>query len=105
MVKSKAIWLSFLITLLLVLFLASRIEQPVAGATSVKLIAGCSLDVLDTRLQPVFTVALACPRTDYIRLWPLPIKKPWFEDPVTPERVRKLKEGFQKPSWSKIVIQ
>jgi hypothetical protein len=103
--RSKAFWLSFLITLLLALFLASRIEQPLPGATSVKLIAGCWLDFLDTRFQPVFTVALACPGEDYIRLWPLPIKKPWSEDPAAPERLNKLLEAFQKPSLPMIVVQ
>jgi hypothetical protein len=103
--RSDVFCLSFPITFLLALFLASRIDQPVPGATSIKLIAGCWLDFLDTRLQPVFTVALACPREDYIRLWPLPIKQPWSEDPAVPERLKKLHEAFQKPSLPMIVIQ
>ena len=31
-------------------------------------------------LQPVYTITLACPRMDMMRLWPLPIQQPWFED-------------------------
>lgn len=29
---------------------------------------------------------LACPRTDLIKLWPLPIDQPWYEDPYTDKR-------------------
>ena len=31
-------------------------------------------------IQPLRTLALACPGIDYIRLWPLPIQQPWDED-------------------------
>ena len=27
-------------------------------------------------------VALACPGRDLIRVWPLPVTSPWFEDPL-----------------------
>jgi hypothetical protein len=93
---SKAFWLSFLITLLLSLFLASRTYELIPGVTAMRLIKGCELDFFhDTRLQPVFTVALACPRVDYIRLWPLPIKQPWSEEtPTPPARPLKLLEAY-----------
>ena len=61
-------------------FLASRTSEGVPGATSLKLVARCELIYFDTRLQPVHTLVLACPRMDMIRLWPLPVQRPWFED-------------------------
>jgi hypothetical protein len=30
------------------------------------------------------TIAIACPRTDYIKIWPLPFEYPWFEDTLFP---------------------
>jgi hypothetical protein len=61
-------------------FLVYRIHESIPGATDIPLIARCELIYFDIRLQPVNTLMLACPRMDYIRLWPLPIKQPWFED-------------------------
>lgn len=29
-------------------------------------------------------VVLACPHTDLIKLWPLPVEQPWYEDPLYP---------------------
>jgi len=80
MIRSRVFWLSFLITLVLALFLARRIERPIPGAIKIKLLAGCQIELLDTRLQPVFTVVLACPRVDGIRLFPLPVIQPFYED-------------------------
>jgi hypothetical protein len=82
--RSKIFWLSFLITVNLTLVLLSRVERILPGAISMELIAGCEIDFLDTRLQPVFTIALACPGKDFIRLLPLPVIQPWFEDPLLP---------------------
>jgi hypothetical protein len=28
-------------------------------------------------------LVLSCPRTDMIRLWPLPVVHPWFEEPIS----------------------
>ncbi len=81
--RTKAFWISFLTTLLLAVFLASRVEQLLPGAYTIELL-DCQVDFLDTRLQPVFTVALACPGVDYTRLWPLPIQKPWSEERQKP---------------------
>ena len=41
---------------------------------------GCELIKFGRVLQPVVTIALACPGVDMIRLWPLPVQQPWFED-------------------------
>lgn len=83
-------------TLLLVLFIANKLHQDIPGVTSIDIvIKGCELDFYhNERLQPVFTIALACPRTDYIRLWPLPIKQPWSEEQEQPKRLRNQKDAF-----------
>ena len=70
----------FLMLSLATIFLVSRIHESIPGANDIPHIVRCELIYFDTRLQPVNTLVLACPRTDYIRLWPLPIKRPWFED-------------------------
>ncbi|MBN2267140.1 MAG: hypothetical protein JW725_02245, partial [Candidatus Babeliaceae bacterium] len=46
--------------------------------------ARCEIIYIDTSLQPVNTLALACPRKDLIRIWPLPVRNPWFEDSIIP---------------------
>jgi hypothetical protein len=38
------------------------------------------LDVYDKTLQPMVTLALACPGKDNIRFWPLPVAQPWWEE-------------------------
>ena len=38
------------------------------------------MDFFDKVLQPFFMVVVACPRRDMIRIWPLPVVDPWFED-------------------------
>jgi hypothetical protein len=50
------------------------------GVTSMDLVVRCQIDFLDKNVQPFFTVVYACPGKDYIRLWPLPVMQPWFED-------------------------
>jgi hypothetical protein len=60
--------------------LSSMTSDIMPGATSTTLIGRCELIRLDTRLQPQYTIVLACPRKDMIRLWPLPVQSPWFED-------------------------
>ena len=57
-----------------------RIPEPIPGATDLELVGRCQLTFLDTCLQPFYTVVFGCPRLDPIRLWPFPIKYPWFED-------------------------
>jgi hypothetical protein len=83
-IKLKAFFLAFLVTVLLVFLLASRINRPISGVTEVKLVADCQVEFYDIHTQPVFTTVLACPRTDSIRLWPLPFLHPWYEEPLLP---------------------
>jgi hypothetical protein len=42
--------------------------------------AGCSLLFYGTETQPAFTIAAGCPSRDLVRLRPLPVQSPWFED-------------------------
>jgi len=56
-----------------------RIYSVTDGAKSLRLISGCEMVFIDTRLQPVYTVVLDYPGKDSIRLWPLPVVDPWFE--------------------------
>ena len=57
-----------------------RTYSIVDGAKSLRLINNCEMVFIDKRLQPVYTVVLDCPGKDSIRLWPLPVVDPWFED-------------------------
>jgi hypothetical protein len=50
-------------------------RETVPGITS-RPLGPCYLDWFSERPALV----LACPRTDIIRLWPLPVEYPWFED-------------------------
>ena len=71
---------TFFITLSLAYgFLTLRTEETIPGAVSINLPGRCEIIQFGRELQPVYTIVLACPRMDMIRLWPLPVKKPWFE--------------------------
>jgi hypothetical protein len=50
------------------------------GFFNVNLPCECEVDVFSKALQPFVTVVVACPRRDMIRIWPLPVVDPWFED-------------------------
>jgi hypothetical protein len=76
-----AFFISFIISLALgYALLATRTSDIVPGATAIELVGRCQLIFFDTRLQPMNTLVLACPRHDMIRLWPLPVQQPWFEN-------------------------
>ena len=55
--------------------------EPVPGVV-VHDIGPCALDWHHARPALV----LACPGRDMIRMWPLPVVQPWFEDPIEDER-------------------
>ena len=67
-------------TALIIALAVSRVRPILPGATAIELVAGCQATLMDTRLQPVFTISLDCPSVDSIRLWPLPIIQPFYED-------------------------
>jgi len=76
-----AFLISFTATLIVgYVVLSINVDQPVPGATEIELIHRCNLILFDTRLQPINTLVFGCPRMDMFRLWPLPMKHPWFED-------------------------
>ena len=60
--------------------LTARTTYPIEGVKTIRLVGRCELDYIDYTVQPVRTLAFACPGMDYIRLWPLPIQQPWIED-------------------------
>jgi len=73
--------IAFLITFLLAYgLLFIRIHKPIDGVTVITLNARCQIEYYDNTLQPINTLVLSCPRMDMIRLWPLPVVHPWFED-------------------------
>ena len=74
----------------------------VEGAKSLRLINGCEMVFIDTRLQPVYTVVLDCPGKDSIRLWPLPVVDPWFEDWW--EREERMRVGWGRRGEKKLGI-
>jgi hypothetical protein len=43
-------------------------------------------------------IILACPHTDLIKLWPLPVQQPWYEDPLYPQRTAELTEETNSDS-------
>jgi hypothetical protein len=45
-----------------------------------RLIVGCELWDIFPPSQHTRTVVLACPGVDMVRMWPLPVQHPWFED-------------------------
>jgi len=63
------------------LILGLQVSEIIPGASKVTLQGiSCEIWVMDTTIQPTFTVALACPHTDLIRIWPLPVKFEWSDD-------------------------
>ena len=60
-------------------FLASKTYQLTEDTRAIRLVAGCELWEIVPPSQQIRTLILACPKTDAIRLWPLPIERPWFE--------------------------
>ena len=60
--------------------LNDRTYQITENARALEFIASCELwDIYPPSAQPR-TLVLACPGVDAIRLWPLPVEKPWVED-------------------------
>ena len=69
-----------LITALFALYAWQGMEWITHDISGAKLPAGCELFFFWGESQPTFTIALGCPGKDLVRLWPLPIISPWFED-------------------------
>jgi hypothetical protein len=79
----KLTWVLLGIVLLFWLLIAYTqygIHHYEVGVVGFKIGFGCSVDVFPPELQWVTTVVIACPGTDMIRIWPLPVVHPWIED-------------------------
>jgi hypothetical protein len=64
-----AFLIAFYVTLIVgYVLLFTETSQTIPSATDIELVARCKLIYVDTRLQPVNTLVLACPRMDYIQL-------------------------------------
>jgi len=60
--------------------LSSRTSSDIDGVNGFRLVGGCKLYHFTQPAQPMNAWVLAFPRRDIIRLWPLPVQQPWFED-------------------------
>jgi hypothetical protein len=59
--------------------LSSGTYQLTEDTRAIRLVAGCELWEIVPPSQQMRTLILACPKTDAIRLRPLPIEQPWIE--------------------------
>ena len=84
--KAVSPWLICLVTFTITfvicyLIIGLQVSKMMPGAIRVALQSvSCEIWVMDTTIQTTFTVALACPHTDLIRIWPLPVKFEWSDD-------------------------
>jgi hypothetical protein len=77
--------LAFVLTLSIAYgFLLLNTNEIIPDAVSTKLPGRCEIIRFGRGLQSEYTIALARPRMDMIRLWPLPVQQPWFEDKHIP---------------------
>ncbi len=83
--KSKAFrrWVLVMLAILLALLLHWLVfqGQPIAPGVIVRPLGPCDVDWFE---KWGGSIVLACPHTDLIKVWPLPVQQPWFEDPLIP---------------------
>lgn len=77
--KHREVQLTRLFTLLVLAIAASQPHVHIRGVYELWVVK-CSVDLFTPPAQRRLTVALACPGLDFVRLWPLPPQKPWFEE-------------------------
>ena len=70
------------------LILNLRTDYSIEGARILHLVNRCELWILTKPFYQEKTIALACPRTDLIRLYPLPVVQPWDEDSAIQDTIR-----------------
>ena len=80
---SGALVLLFVIALVIVVWVVTHLDQPLAGATYVGLALGCRVEIYDTRLVSETTVRVACPGQAMIQVWPPPKGGLWCEDCIS----------------------
>jgi hypothetical protein len=71
-------WLFIAVLLVTTIWLSGRWITPDVFALP---LGACDLTIYQDRQFAV----IACPGHDLIRIWPLPIISPWFEDPLHPD--------------------
>jgi len=76
----KYLFISFLVTIIFVFLLTSRLVRIIPGVTAVEFVGGCQIEYHDKTTQPNITLVFACPRFDAIKFWPLPFQQPWEEE-------------------------
>ena len=70
-----------LLPIVLAAIVYSSRDEIIEGAWAYKLfVRDCEIFYITYPLQPFDTTVIACPYTDLIRIWPLPIVYPWDED-------------------------
>ena len=70
----------WLLSLLVALLISLALQSPLPGGVFALPLGSCELWAYgDQRVA-----AIACPGHDLIRIWPLPVMSPWFEDSFEP---------------------
>lgn len=92
-----------LFTLILVATLAIAVGRPRELMPHVWTVdaGSCSVDFYSPPAQRRYTIALACPGVDYIRLWPLPPIRPWSEEdelPTPAPDLQQAKVSYKTPA-------
>ena len=88
--KRVLVWFTIFILGILLgqLLLNIRVDYSIEGARILPLAMRCELWILEKPFYSEKTIALACPRIDLIRLWPLPMIQPWDEDSIALDVIR-----------------
>ena len=60
--------------------MAHRTFKVADGITAMDLPDNCQIQYYPPPAQRMSTLVLTCPGMDMMRLWPLPVEQPWFED-------------------------
>jgi hypothetical protein len=75
---------SLLLILLAVGLLGLGLRQPVIGVWVLPLPGRCQVELYSPAQQGVWTGVWACPGQEMTRFWPLPVQRPWYEQPLHP---------------------
>jgi hypothetical protein len=70
--------LAILVLMLLLHWLLFQGQEVVPGVIA-RLLGPCDVEWFEKWSG---AVVLACPHADLIKVWPLPVQQPWYEDPV-----------------------
>ncbi len=56
-------------------------SQPIVPGVIVRPVGPCDVDWFE---KWGGAMVVACPHTDLIKVWPLPVQQPWYQDPFFP---------------------